>query len=229
MECADMEALQFSISNEKGKIRISRSFNQTESTSEVGSSFYTSEGGVTQAADAESAKMIAVLQVKQTVYECAQEFQERIKEMLDPTSGMSDEEKEAYDKRVLAKVYSGKELTPEELRYIRLHYPALYPQVLRVQMQRKSLEEQLKHCQSKQQAQDLYDSAMLHVSDKDPMAQVLYAAYNDVYEEFKESDDYKSLPEKTKEEEEEEGKEKAVLTALIHTDNHLEQATDLVF
>lgn len=195
-----MEAVQWRISQTKGRIIISHNHN-TEETQETGvhtTGVFSRDHTYT---DAESAKIVAGLQLQQYAYQCVEEMTEKIKELMDPTAGMSEAEKEEYDQKVMAKVYSGKELTPEELRYIRMNYPALYPQVLRVQMQRKAFEERIKHCRSKQEVQEAFDEVMSHVSQDDPMCTVLYAAYTDVYEEFKNTDAYEELPEKTKEEE----------------------------
>ena len=45
--------------------------------------------------------------------------------MLDPTSGMTDAQKSSYDRKVMNKVYSGKKLSAEEMRYIKIHYPGI--------------------------------------------------------------------------------------------------------
>lgn len=195
-----MEAVQWSISQTKGRIMVSHHYN-TEETQEVTTNFTGVSIQNKKYTDAESARTVAGLQLQQYAYSCAEQITEKIKELMDPTAGMSDAEKKRYDQEVMAKVYAGKELTPEELRYIRMNYPALYPQVLRVQIQRKAFEERIKNCRSKQEVEDVFNEAMMRVSQDDPMCTVLYAAYTDVYEEFKETDAYEELPEKTEEEE----------------------------
>ena len=102
--------------------------------------------GQTGVTDAESAKWVAGLQLKKCAYEQVSAITEKIKDMLDPTSGMTDAQKSSYDRKVMNKVYSGKKLSAEEMRYIKIHYPALYPYVERVQIQRQALEERIKHC-----------------------------------------------------------------------------------
>lgn len=133
--------------------------------------------------------------VKKCAYEQVSAITEKIKDMLDPTSGMTDAQKSSYDRKVMNKVYSGKKLSAEEMRYIKIHYPALYPYVERVQIQRQALEERIKHCHSKEEVQDVYSEAMFHISDDDPAKQMLYAAYDDVLKEFKKTSDYQELPE----------------------------------
>ena len=140
--------------------------------------------GQTGVTDAESARWVAGLQLKKCAYEQVSAITEKIKDMLDPTSGMTDAQKSSYDRKVMNKVYSGKKLSAEEMRYIKIHYPALYPYVERVQIQRQALEERIKHCHSKEEVQDVYSEAMFHISDDDPAKQMLYAAYDDVLKEF---------------------------------------------
>lgn len=122
------------------------------------------------------------------------QIREKLQEMCDPTKGMSDKDKQNYEKKLRHKIERGEELTAQEMEYIRVHFPELYPDVVRVQIQRKSLEAQLKHCQSKQKVEEVSTMAMLHVSKNDPARQALLAAYENVTEEFKKSDAYKSLP-----------------------------------
>ena len=202
--------------------------------------------------DVESAKWVAGLQLKKCAYEQVSAITEKIKDMLDPTSGMTDAQKSSYDRKVMNKVYSGKKLSAEEMRYIKIHYPALYPYVERVQIQRQALEERIKHCHSKEEVQDVYSEAMFHISDDDPAKQMLYAAYDDVLKEFKKTSDYQELPE-TKEDAEKKKQTKKVSSAepadetddiqedwknaflsestgvsvgTTHTDSHLRPATN---
>lgn len=164
--------------------------------------------------DAENARLVAGLQVKKFAYEYVYEMTERIKEMLDPTAGMSEAEKNAYDRKVMNKVYSGKELTAEELRYIKIHYPALYPQVMRVQIQRKAFEERIKHCHSKEEVQEAYAEAMFHVGENDPARQMLYAAYDDVLKAYQKTSEYEELPEIKEDAEEQKRQKKLSFTKL---------------
>lgn len=208
--------------------------------------------GQTGVTDAESARWVAGLQLKKCAYEQVSAITEKIKDMLDPTSGMTDAQKSSYDRKVMNKVYSGKKLSAEEMRYIKIHYPALYPYVERVQIQRQALEERIKHCHSKEEVQDVYSEAMFHISDDDPAKQMLYAAYDDVLKEFKKTSAYQELPE-TKEDAEKKKQTKKVSSAepadetddiqedwknaflsestgvsvgTTHTDNHLRPATN---
>lgn len=170
--------------------------------------------GQTGVTDAESARWVAGLQLKKCAYEQVSAITEKIKDMLDPTSGMTDAQKSSYDRKVMNKVYSGKKLSAEEMRYIKIHYPALYPYVERVQIQRQALEERIKHCHSKEEVQDVYSEAMFHISDDDPAKQMLYAAYDDVLKEFKKTSDYQELPE-TKEDAEKKKQTKQMIYRKI--------------
>lgn len=130
------------------------------------------------------------------------EITENISELLSPACGMTEEEKTSYLAKIMAKLKSGKKLTPEEMRFLQTEEPTLYQQAARVQAMRDSLESQLKHCSSKEEASDVYLNAMSSVSDKDPMKEFIVAAYDEVYKEFQNSDEYKALPEKKDSEEE---------------------------
>lgn len=119
-----------------------------------------------------------------------------VKDYLDPTVGMTDEQKERFIKKLYAKIQSGKKLTPDELAYLRKYDPVTYMKVVRIQAKREALETQLKNCKSKEEAQELYVDTVSRIPEDDPARKELLAAYDDAYEEFKKSDDYGSLPEK---------------------------------
>jgi len=132
------------------------------------------------------------------------ELTTNISELLSPACGMSDEEKEAYLAHIQAKLKSGKKLTAEEMRFLQAEYPDLYLQAARVQSMRESFEQQLKSCRSKEAVETAFSTSMSMVSDKDPMKEAIVAAYQDAYNEFKESDDYQNLPNTEKEKREKE-------------------------
>ncbi len=122
------------------------------------------------------------------------EITENISELLSPACGMTDEEKEQYMAQIMAKLKSGKKLSAEEMRFLQSKNPVLYQQAARVQSMRDSLETRLEHCNSKNEATDIFSSAMSSVSDSDPMKEYITAAYQDVMKEFKHSDEYRNLP-----------------------------------
>lgn len=125
------------------------------------------------------------------------EISENISELLSPACGMTDKEKEEYMSSIMRKLQSGKRLTAEEMRFLQSENPQLYQQVARVEKMRDSLEQQLKNCNSKQEVNQVYARSVSMVGDEDPMKQYIIAAYNDVKEEFQQTDEYKNLPEKT--------------------------------
>lgn len=114
---------------------------------------------------------------------------EHISELLSPACGMTDEEKERYLARIMAKLKSGKKLTAEEMRFLQAEHPALYQQAARIQVMRNSLETRLKACKSKEEAQRVFSDALSAVSEKDPLKEYIIAAYQDAYEEYQKSDD----------------------------------------
>ena len=122
-----------------------------------------------------------------------------VKDYLDPTAGLTDEQKERFIKKLYAKIQSGKKLTPDEMQYLRQNDPVTYMKVARVQAQREAFETQLNNCKSKEEAQDLYLDKVSRISEDDPARQELRAAYDDAFDEYKKSGDYKSLPDTEKE------------------------------
>ena len=128
---------------------------------------------------------------------------QNISELLSPACGMTEEEKSNYLEKIMAKLKSGKRLTPEEMRFLQAEAPELYQQVARVQTMRDSLTARLKQCSSKEEAADVYSQTLSLVSDKDPAKEFIIAAYEDAYKEFQKSDGYQALPNTKKEAEEE--------------------------
>lgn len=124
------------------------------------------------------------------------EITSSIMEFMNPTSGMSETEKQEYLAKINQKLKRGEKLTGEEMEYLRETDPGTYAQVARVQTMRESLENQLKQCQSKQAVAETYGAAMTQIGEDDPMKGAISAAYGKVLEEFKGSGDYTSLPEK---------------------------------
>lgn len=119
---------------------------------------------------------------------------EYVDKIIDPVNEMSEQKKQEYKNKILRMLEQGKKLSNEQMQYIKKYMPEMYPQVMKIQMQRQALEESLKHCKSKEQANDIYTNAMLRVNKDEPMAKALIAAYNDVMKVFRKSDFYKSLP-----------------------------------
>lgn len=119
--------------------------------------------------------------------------------IFDPTTGMSDEEKEKFIEKLHKKIKNGDELSADEMQYLRINEPLTYAKMAKVQMQRKCLETQLNSCKSKEEAHDKYIQAMSRISEDDPARAETIAAYNNVYDEFKESEEYKKLPNTDKE------------------------------
>lgn len=115
---------------------------------------------------------------------------------LDPTEGLSEEEKQAYEAKIMQKLRSGKKLTSEEMNYLRVKNPQLYAQAARVQAMRENLKKQLENCRSKEEVEKVYGNSVSMVSKNDPMKEAIVAAYDDVMKEFKKTDKYQALPQK---------------------------------
>lgn len=127
----------------------------------------------------------------------AREFKEKMKNLLDPTSGMSDEDKAKYEQKINQKIKNGEKLTSTEMNYLRIKSPYVYALISRVQLQRQALEDKLKNCRSKEEVEEAYNFAISHIAKDDPAREPLQAAYDNVTKEFKKSSEYKNLPRKT--------------------------------
>lgn len=122
-----------------------------------------------------------------------------ISELLSPAYAMTNEEKQEFMKKIMAKLKAGKKLSAEEMQYLKEINPDLYQKVARVQAMREALEQQLAHCRTKQEALEAYSFSMEMVSKDDDMGEYIKAAYQDAYDAFQDSDLYQALPEEDKE------------------------------
>lgn len=125
------------------------------------------------------------LSINEQMLECVYHMREE---------GRDGETKKEYEARIYAKVQMGKKLTPDELSFLARTNPVLYQKAMRVQIMRRMLENRLKSCKSKQEAQEVFSAAISGISENDPDKEILVAALEDVYMEFKKSDAYKKLP-----------------------------------
>ena len=73
-----------------------------------------------------------------------QVIKEALLKMSDPTPDMSDEERESYHQKILAKLESGQKLTSQELAFLRANDPAAYQKARRMEQKRQWLTEQMK-------------------------------------------------------------------------------------
>lgn len=127
------------------------------------------------------------------------QLKEAVDSIFDPTTGMSEEEKKKFVQKLYRKLESGKKLSADEMQYLRKNDPVTYAKAAKVQVLRESLKKQLKSATSKEKAADIYTQAMSRISEDDPAKKELMAAYDDVYKEFKKSNEYKVLPNTEKE------------------------------
>ena len=118
-------------------------------------------------------------------------------------------------------IYKKKKLTEEEMRFLQAVDPQLYMQAARIQAMRDSLEQQLEHCKSKEEAAKVFSDTMSMVSDKDPMKEYIVAAYQDAYNEFQKSGKYQHLPQKSSDDNKSDS-----LVALDKTTDFLTDSTD---
>ncbi len=125
-------------------------------------------------------------------------WQEFTNRLLDPASGMDDEKQKKYEQKIMAKLESGKQLSPKEMNYLRVHNPQLYEIARRVEIARQALRERLKHCKSKDEVQQTVSGEMevVKAMDKagDPAAKYMAAMVQHEAKTFRESEQYQKLP-----------------------------------
>lgn len=124
-----------------------------------------------------------------------QQMKEYVDGIFDPTTAMSDEDRNHFIQEIQRKIHSGEKLTADEMQYLRIHDPQTYAVMARVQAQREALKTRMQSCRSKQEAQEVYMQAVSHISKEDPAAEALYAAFNKAREEVMQSSEYQELPE----------------------------------
>ena len=138
---------------------------------------------------------------KENINETNRIWQDTIEALIDPSYGMDEEEETNYLNKIMAKLKSGKNLTSEELNYLKLHNSQLYMTALRVKYKKQAVENQLKNCKSKEEAQEVIDCAIGGISKDDPDKEYLIVGIRETEKEFKKSEYYKRLPEKKEESE----------------------------
>lgn len=128
-----------------------------------------------------------------------QVIKKELEKLYDPEPDMTQEEHEAYHKKLLAKIESGKKLTVKEMNYLRMHDPAAYQKARRMEQKREKLKTQMKHCKSKQEVAEVVSDAISHISEKDPDKEAIIATYKEAFKEFKKTPKYNSLPDTKRE------------------------------
>lgn len=127
-------------------------------------------------------------------------FKEAIDNIFDPTTAMTDKQKEDFVKGIQRKIDKGEKLTYDEMQYLRINNPVQYAKMVKVQMKREALERRLEACKSKQEAQEVYVDAVSRISKEDSAIKETLAAYDNAMEEFKKTDQYKRLPQEEEKE-----------------------------
>lgn len=123
------------------------------------------------------------------------------KNRIAQTESVEDDENDIWKKieRIRGKLESGEALSQSDLRYLKKYAPQLYALAMRVQMKRESVEEQCKHAKSKAEIHDIHFTNISMVSKEDPAKEYIIAAVNKVIKDFKETKQYKRLPDNAKE------------------------------
>lgn len=99
-----------------------------------------------------------------------------------------------YKKKLESKISKGLKLTRTQMNYLKKNNKELYKKVFKIQRKRAGLNYKLRSCKSKAEVQDI----ILTIWDQEketPEKGLLEAAFQNIIEEFKESLEYKKLPE----------------------------------
>lgn len=107
---------------------------------------------------------------------------------------LTDEEKKSMGQRIEAKIEAGKKLTSKELSYLQKYNPVLYVKVTAIQKKMDGLKEQLKQCDSKQEAESLYNDQLGMITKEDPDYRMKVAYMQELMKEFRKSGHYQNLP-----------------------------------
>ena len=134
-------------------------------------------------------------QIKEKSIACIrEEVVEQIKDKICGTDFENEAERMKFQEKIEKKIKSGAKLSQKEMNYLRRYSPYLYQHMIRVQQKRESLKEQLKHCRTKEEANQAISTAFSSISDEDPVREAMVAAVANVSEQHRSSDAYKNLP-----------------------------------
>ena len=135
------------------------------------------------------------------------EIAQKIMDRIHKIDFESEEERRKVQVKIENKIKSGAKLTTKEMNYLRKYNPYMYHQMVRVQQKREMLKERLKHCRSKEEAQQAIGAAFSTIGEKDPMREAMVAAVQNVSKQFCSSDKYKKLPDTEEERKKKKGTE----------------------
>lgn len=123
-----------------------------------------------------------------------EEVVEQIKDKICGIDFKNEAERIKFQEKIERKIKSGAKLSQKEMNYLRRYNPYMYQHMVRVDQKRESLKEQLKHCRTKEEAQQAMSAALSSIGDKDPVRDAMIAAVVNVSEQFRSSDNYQKLP-----------------------------------
>ena len=134
-----------------------------------------------------------------TLFQLKADLLHKVQDMVSNVEFETPEEEAEFARKLQQKMESGQKLTTKEMNYLKKTNPILYQNMLRVQREREALKNRLKHCKTKQEAQQVISQAYAAVSKKDPVRQQMLAAIANVAKQFTNSSHYQKLPENAEE------------------------------
>lgn len=122
-----------------------------------------------------------------------------LRDVFAPRSTDSTDDADAEKlRRIAAKVQAGRKLSTEEMEFLRKHNPVLYEKLKNIEREQKEYEEELKRCETKDEAARLHMAQSVRTMElaKDGDETALYRMnrMNETHQAFTDSDEYKRLP-----------------------------------
>ncbi|WP_092871789.1 hypothetical protein [Acetitomaculum ruminis] len=114
-------------------------------------------------------------------------------------SDLDDEKVQSKLAKIKAKLMSGKRLSRKEMEFLRQYDNELYMLALKMERLRKTVENQLKSCKSKEEVSIVITRFLSGLNKNDPEFQIKANTINEAAKEFMKTDRYNNLPETTQE------------------------------
>lgn len=125
----------------------------------------------------------------------------RINKNMEASNQLEGKKSEKTIAKIRARLKAGKKLSSKEMNYLRRFCKVLYEEAVKIQLKRKQFEEKIESCKSKQEVMELLSFELVQVSKYEEDKEALMNTYEDVVKEFQKTSEYKSLPMKEEEDE----------------------------
>jgi len=121
-------------------------------------------------------------------------------------SALREGNKEKTTEGIIAKLRSGRRLSPSELRYLQEYDPDLYQKAIEIMEEQKSYERALKQCKTQEEAQRLLSIKMsqltAYVKAFPDEGEIRMSGIQSIHDKFTQTSEYASLPANKRQEKE---------------------------